>query len=47
MKKWLSETCREYKETYIKKNFASSWLFTKMGLQYENKFLRNFMVGGM
>jgi len=27
---WLPVTCREYKQTYMKKNCASSWLFTKM-----------------
>jgi len=27
---WLPETCREYKQTYMKKNGASSWLFTKI-----------------
>ena len=27
---WLSETYRKQKQTYMKKNCVSSWLFTKM-----------------
>jgi hypothetical protein len=34
MDTWLHETCREYKQTYIRRNYASDWLFARITFNY-------------